>query len=56
MPYAFTANYSGGDGDDLTLTYAQSTDTPTMPVWALFALGLLLVAAGIRGFPKAIAF
>jgi len=56
MPYAFTANYSGGDGDDLTLTYAQSTDTPTMPAWALFALGLLLVAAGIRGFPKAIAF
>ena len=52
--YAFTANYSGGDGNDLTLTYVPppSTDTPTMPLWGLAVLFVLLTITAARSFPK----
>jgi uncharacterized repeat protein (TIGR03803 family) len=44
--YTFTANYEGGDGNDLTLTLASSTtaDTPVMPTWAYLVLVFLIFA------------
>jgi len=53
--YVFTADYAGGDGNDLTLTYvngAAASDTPTMPLLALLILAGLLVATASTLLPK----
>ena len=54
VSYAFTANYAGGDGNDLTLTYTPSaaSDTPTMPFWAVALLAALLTATAAGIFSK----
>jgi len=43
VAYTFTANYSGGAGNELTLTLASTNeiDTPLLPTWAW----LVLIAA-----------
>jgi uncharacterized repeat protein (TIGR03803 family) len=47
--YTFTANYSGGSGDDLTLTLTSyPTDTPLLPPWAWLFLIIGLFLAGSR--------
>ncbi len=53
IAYAFTANYSGGAGYDLTLTLTSTgSDTPTMPWWGLTMLGMLLMGVAIRMLPR----
>jgi hypothetical protein len=58
--YTFTANYSGGSGNSLTLTLTPSApddnsiDTPVLPTWAWLALlaGLFFAAASPRLNPQ----
>jgi hypothetical protein len=53
VTYTFTANYSGGAGDDLTLSLTSSapvvcTDTPLLPGWAWVVLVAGIFVAGCR--------
>jgi uncharacterized repeat protein (TIGR03803 family) len=54
--YTFAANYSGGAGHDLTLTLvtSASADTPTMPLWGLVILAVLLTITASKFLPNRI--
>ncbi len=47
------ADYSGQIAANIdSVAFPKSTDTPTMPVWSLAALGVLLPLAGMRFLPR----